>query len=61
MGAGFRRKTVEEFVETLGRVSPWFLQAGTLNIPDWEHVKEDLQKELREKGPESFRIAMFSL
>ena len=60
-GTGIKRKTAEEFLETLGWVSPWFLQAGTSNDHDWEHVKEDLQKELRKKGPEFFPMSCFLL
>ena len=36
--------TVTAYVTTLAKVSPWFLEEGVLNISQWEHDKEDLNK-----------------
>lgn len=37
------------------------MQARGLNIPYWEQVKADLQRALKDQGPDHFPIATFSL
>ncbi|KAL6037661.1 hypothetical protein STEG23_020042 [Scotinomys teguina] len=49
------------FITTIEETSPWFLTGGGFNIADWEQVKRDLQKALRERGPDNLLIATFSL
>ena len=45
----------------LREFSPWFLHTGGFNITNWEKVKADLQKALKERGPEEFPTVIFSL
>ena len=40
-GTAVKQSTVQAYVTTLAKVSPWFLEEGILNIPQWEHHKED--------------------
>lgn len=60
-GIGVKEETVEEFIETLEKTSPWLAHSGELNIPDWERVMRDLQRTLRKYGPESIPAATLSL
>ncbi|KAM4798720.1 endogenous retrovirus group K member 5 Gag polyprotein-like [Urocitellus parryii] len=60
-GTGIKTKTATEFVETIAQACPWFLTGGFLNNTDWDLVKQDLQKILRDSGPDSIPIATFSL
>lgn len=43
-GTEIKRSTAATFVTMVAEVSPWFLTGGGLNIPDWEQVKQDLQR-----------------
>ncbi|RWR99838.1 endogenous retrovirus group K member 5 Gag polyprotein-like isoform X1 [Leptotrombidium deliense] len=43
-GTGVKENTARAYVQTLQRVSPWFLEEGLLNIPQWEQHKEDLMR-----------------
>ena len=54
-GTGIKIETAQEFIKTVLEFSPWFLQAGSFNIPDWEQVKADLQKALKELKRERVR------
>ncbi|XP_052590591.1 endogenous retrovirus group K member 5 Gag polyprotein-like [Peromyscus californicus insignis] len=60
-GTGIKSSTILTFVDTIAEARRWFLTGGGLNIPDWEQVKRDLQKALKDTGPEEFPIAAFSL
>nr|QKU38056.1 Gag [Gunnison's prairie dog retrovirus] len=60
-GTAIKSKTAEQFVEVIAQACPWFLTGGFLNNADWDMVKNDLQKILRDKGPNTFPIATFSL
>lgn len=58
---GVKEETVEEFIKTLEKTSPWLVHSGELNIPDWERVMRDLQRTLRRYGPKSIPAATLSL
>ncbi len=58
---GIKTKTATEFIEVIAQACPWFLTGGFLNNSDWDQVRHDLQKLLRDRGPESIPIATFSL
>jgi len=60
-GTGIEVKIAKEFIKTLKKTSSWFVHSGGLNIPDWEHIKTDLQNTLLRDGPESIPLAMISL
>ena len=59
-----KREMTSDFVHIIGDTSPWFLARAAgrgLNVPNWEQVKLDLQRELQKQGPEHLPMAMFSL
>ena len=60
-GTGIKVETAQVIVKMFLEFSPWFLHAGSFNITDWEQVKADLQNALKERGPEVFPLAIFSL
>ena len=39
------------FLRTIGEAAPWFLDEGLLNIPQWDHLGEDLRKRKKEPLP----------
>ena len=59
-GTTIRTEIAQGFIKTILEFNPWFSQAGVFNIPDWEQVEPDLQKALKEWGPEEFPMEMFS-
>lgn len=42
-GTPLKTKTACAFLDTIEQVSPWFLDEGLLNIPQWEQLGEDLR------------------
>ena len=60
-GTAIENKTLEDFLKSIERASPWFITGGGLNIPDWEEVRRDLQYLLKQEGPDVLPISTFSL
>lgn len=56
-----KSKTLEGFLKSIERVSPWFITGGSLNITDWEEVRRDLHRLLQKEGSESLPPTTFSL
>ena len=46
-GTPLKTKTARLFLRTIEEAAQWFLDKGLLNIPQWDHLGEDLRK--REK------------
>lgn len=44
-GTPLKTKTARAFLKTVEDISPWFLDEGLLNIPQWDHLGEDLKKQ----------------
>ncbi|RWS22682.1 endogenous retrovirus group K member 5 Gag polyprotein-like isoform X1 [Leptotrombidium deliense] len=42
-GTPLKTKTARSFLKTVEEVSPWFLDEGLLDIPQWELLGEDLK------------------
>ena len=60
-GTPLKMKTALAFLRTVEGVSPWFLDEGLLNIPQWEHLGEDLMKVDKEKPLPSGTLAIWAL
>lgn len=43
-GTPLKAKTARSFLREVEEVAPWFLEEGLLNIPQWEHLGEDLRR-----------------
>jgi hypothetical protein len=44
-GLKIATKTLEGFVKEIDRIAPWYACSGSLTIPSWEKLKEDLVRE----------------
>ena len=44
-GTSLKAKTARAFLNTVEKAAPWFLDEGLLNIPQWDHLGEDLKKQ----------------
>ena len=42
-GTPLKTKTARLFLKTVEEIAPWFLDEGLLNIPQWDHLGEDLK------------------
>ena len=60
-GIAIENKTLEDFLKSIERASPWFITGGGLNVSDWEEVRRDLQYLLKQEGPDVLPISTFSL
>lgn len=60
-GTPLKTKTARMFLDTIEKVSPWFLDEGLLNIPQWEHLGEDLRIADRQKTLPVGTLAIWSL
>ena len=47
IGTPLKNKTAHLFLREVGQTAPWFLEEGILNIPQWEHLGEDLRRDPR--------------
>ncbi|XP_059028547.1 endogenous retrovirus group K member 5 Gag polyprotein-like [Mustela lutreola] len=43
-GTPLKTKTARSFLREVGEVAPWFIEEGLLNVPQWEHLGEDLKR-----------------
>lgn len=42
-GTPLKTKTARTFLREVAEVAPWFIDEGLLNMPQWEHLGEDLK------------------
>ncbi|RWS12233.1 pregnancy zone protein-like protein, partial [Leptotrombidium deliense] len=40
-GTPLKTKTARAFLKTVEEISPWFLDEGLLNTPQWEYLGKD--------------------
>ena len=43
-GMPLKSKTARAFLKEVGEIAPWFIEEGLLNVPQWEHLGEDLRQ-----------------
>lgn len=57
-GTPLEAKTARAFLRTVEGISPWFLDEGLLNVPQWEHLGKELRKADKKKSlpPETLTI-----
>ncbi|XP_059021052.1 endogenous retrovirus group K member 113 Gag polyprotein [Mustela lutreola] len=41
-GTPLKTKTAHTFLREVAKIAPWFIDEGLLNMPQWEHLGEDL-------------------
>lgn len=43
-GTPLKSQTARAFLKEAGEIAPWFLEEGLLNVPQWEHLGEELRR-----------------
>lgn len=56
-----KTRTLDKFLDSIEKASPWFISTGDLHISDWQEVRGDLQRLLDREGSDSFPLSTFSL
>ena len=51
-GLQVSEKVLKDFLDFVKKVSPWFLEEGTLNLSDWKQVDKEMRKHVQEHGEE---------
>ncbi|XP_012590442.1 PREDICTED: endogenous retrovirus group K member 5 Gag polyprotein-like, partial [Condylura cristata] len=54
-------KVLNDFVAFLVKVSPWFLEIGELNPPDWKHVGREMRQFAQKNGEHTLPAHAFPL
>lgn len=60
-GTPLKSRTARAFLRTVEGVSPWFLDEGLLNVPQWEHLGEDLRRADKDKPLPAGTLAIWAL
>ena len=60
-GTPLKAKTARAFLNTVEKAAPWFLDEGLLNIPQWDHLGEDLKEQDNKTPLQPGSLAIWTL